>query len=394
MREFIRPAISLIEKAEPQERGTRQSDVFHQCAIFAERQYLMIVKSPDTAKWKTWANQKKEDIKAIEIRIAEIRRRNGTEDELKEFNSLRSKAAIQMADDEIKHRQYISERNGFLTLAIDMYSRCLQASDDYDADASIRLCSLWLANFDDDASLPHFPNKVQLALDRVPSRKFVFLAVRIYKHLISVILAHISSQHQLSARLQSAKKSKNQPSLQNLLIRMCTEHPFHSLYQVFCLKTDKSSKSDTPSRTPSRSSSRTVSDPNTSPATQTDRGMAANDIFDRLRKDERTKKRVLLLEQLSIACLEWASLVISKKTYGKTGTSYSVPAGQLITKIRNISVPVITCHTPLDSTLGYKNCVWITKYESTFETAGGLNLPKISQCLGSDGQSYKQLVSF
>jgi ataxia telangiectasia mutated family protein len=56
-------------------------------------------------------------------------------------------------------------------------------------------------------------------------------------------------------------------------------------------------------------------------------------------------------------------------------------------------VPVTTAYTPLDPTLKYDDCVWVARYEPTYATAGGVNLPKISVCLGSDGVSYKQLVS-
>jgi hypothetical protein len=54
---------------------------------------------------------------------------------------------------------------------------------------------------------------------------------------------------------------------------------------------------------------------------------------------------------------------------------------------------VVTVHTPLDHTLRYDNCIWIDRYESAFETAGGINLPKINICYGSNGEKYKQLVS-
>ncbi len=36
--------------------------------------------------------------------------------------------------------------------------------------------------------------------------------------------------------------------------------------------------------------------------------------------------------------------------------------------------------------------VTISRFSDTFSLAGGLNLPKIIECIGSDGQYYKQLV--
>jgi ataxia telangiectasia mutated family protein len=229
----------------------------------------------------------------------------------------------------------------------------------------IRLCSLWFANFDDEG----LQEKVRAALDRIPSRKFIFLS------------------HQLSARMsksQTASLEKNQENLQALIMRMCEEHPFHSLYQVYCLR---------PERTASavkRHSSRLDS-----PASQSERGAAARDIFDRLRDDVSHGERVRALERICDACLEWARFPIRKDVnhYGKKKNGpFKVPETLLIRKIEKIRVPVMTASTPLDPTLRYDNCIWIERYETTFETAGGNNLPKISVCYGNNGERYKQLV--
>jgi ataxia telangiectasia mutated family protein len=64
-----------------------------------------------------------------------------------------------------------------------------------------------------------------------------------------------------------------------------------------------------------------------------------------------------------------------------------------ILKLNNVRVPILTVNTPVDPALQYQNCIWISHYESTFETAGGVNIPKICYCRGSDGARYKQLVS-
>ena len=61
-------------------------------------------------------------------------------------------------------------------------------------------------------------------------------------------------------------------------------------------------------------------------------------------------------------------------------------------KSGEVKVPVTTERLPLDPTLKYEDCVWIERYPPQFETAGGINLPKISVCQGSNGQGYKQLV--
>ena len=166
---------------------------------------------------------------------------------------------------------------------------------------------------------------------------------------------------------------------------MCREHPFHSLYQVYCLQPDHPN---------AMTSNRRQSGRHASLSTQTERGAAASSIFDRLRGDEFVANRVRDVERLCDACLEWAKYPIAKDPRYKKGREkrFKIPDNLSIRKITQLGVPVTTAHTPLDLTMKYKDCAWIDHYEPTFTTAGGINLPKVSICHGSDGQTYKQLV--
>ena len=46
----------------------------------------------------------------------------------------------------------------------------------------------------------------------------------------------------------------------------------------------------------------------------------------------------------------------------------------------------------MDPTGEYGNLVTIKSFKAEFRLAGGLNLPKIIDCLGSDGKERRQLV--
>ncbi len=46
----------------------------------------------------------------------------------------------------------------------------------------------------------------------------------------------------------------------------------------------------------------------------------------------------------------------------------------------------------VESSCEYNNLNYIHRFEDTFKLAGGINLPKIINCIGSDGRKYKQLV--
>ena len=260
-------------------------------------------------------------------------------------------------------------RDAFLEQAIIMHSHALSTSDEFDDDCAIRLCSLWFSNFDhpDDG----LQSSVQSSLQRVQSRKFVFLA------------------HQLSARLSKAESTsrrrgaQQQDTLQSLIIRMCSEHPYHTLYPVYCLLSDQSHSSGL-----RRQSSR--HDPTSS---QTSRSAAATDVFQRLLQDPSCKERIEAVKQVCDASLEWAKYPIKGLRRDKSTKVLQIPPNMRILKLKHPKVPVLTALTAIDPTCRYDGCTWIEGYEDTYDTAGGVNLPKIVKCIGSDGKKYKQLVS-
>ncbi len=56
---------------------------------------------------------------------------------------------------------------------------------------------------------------------------------------------------------------------------------------------------------------------------------------------------------------------------------------------------VWTCthtRTQVDPTCQYKDIVHISGFDSTFQLAGGINLPKVLSCIGSDGKRRRQLI--
>lgn len=155
---------------------------------------------------------------------------------------------------------------------------------------------------------------------------------------------------------------------------MCQEHPFHTLYQLFSIRSEFSDDNNRPRRSQA--------------PTSAERAATAKEIFDKVKEVNPVANDVL---KICWACLEWAKFPIKGKSEF-AGSNPQVPQSVKIMKVREPRVPVITYHTPIDNTLRYDNCVWIDRYEQNFKTAGGVNLPKISVCLGTDGNGYTQLV--
>ena len=361
MSDFFEPAVASLDTANSSTLSSEHATIYSQCARFAEQQYHNISKSPDSLRWKLYVDRKAQQIDNLKSQITKTQYGSKEHAILAQDQKTAEKLLKQDTELVDQHNRAI---NAFLDQAIDMYSKCLEATDGFDDDGAIRLCSLWFANFEN----PTIQEKIAVALNRTPSRKFVFLA------------------HQLSARMikpSGATIPDHQVNLQTLIVRMCKEHPFHSLYQVYCLKSDHAGI-----QTNRRRSTRHESSPK-------DRASAAIGIFDQLRGDDSVSRIVCDVERVSDACLEWAKHPI-KHIYGnrsqKLKPPFPVPEAMAIRNLRAVKVPVITVDTPLDPTLLYADCVWILRFEATFSTAGGVNLPKITVCVGSDGLKYKQLV--
>ena len=145
----------------------------------------------------------------------------------------------------------------------------------------------------------------------------------------------------------------------------------------------------------SSASSRRLSARHDHSFSQGERAAAATDIFDRLRSDSSSNTRISSIEEVCYASIHWAKFPIKEKgnnNQKKPVGPFPIPETAPIRKLQNVPVPVLTAHTPLDPTTRYQDCVWISRYETTYDTAGGVNVPKVTICCGSNGIKYKQLV--
>lgn len=364
---YLNPAIELLQQSKGEDTESRISKheayVYYKCAMFAEQQYNSITKSPDIVRLKVYSERKRQELKERE----EALRRTTNNSKHNDLTQELRKAQTLYEQDTAQFIEAVGARDKYLKQAVEMLSLALEASDAYDVEAATRICSLWLAHFASEL----LGQTIGDAVERVPSRKFVFLA------------------HQLSARLSAAESSftTNQKIIQSLLLRMCGEHPFHSLYQVYSLQ------SSTQRETSSRRSSAQEENIQES---QVDRALAAQGILQQLFSSAPSARRASDMKTLCDAYLEWAKYPIRNNRAftdkKRKNEAMEIPKNLAIRRVANIQVPVTTADTPLDPSMRYHDCIWIASYLPNFETAGGINLPKISYCLGTDGIKYKQLV--
>ena len=146
-----------------------KATVYRECAMFAERQYHAVLKSPDALRWKLYVDRKTNELESLNKEISRTQIVSVKED----LKTEQKRAQRLLQTDSELFRQHNDLRETLFKQAVDMHSRCLATSDKFNDDSAIRLCSLWFANFDDESILETVSN----ALDRTPSGKLVFLAV-------------------------------------------------------------------------------------------------------------------------------------------------------------------------------------------------------------------------
>lgn len=301
--------------------------------MFAEERYHAILNSPELIRLRIYT-QRREDRQAVIQRERKMRL---------------------LYDEDQKQLDFqMAARQTFLQQAIEMYSRCLQASDDFNDNAVVRLCSLWFANFSGDENIQCcFGGAIQ----NVSSWKFLMLS------------------RQLCARLTDPVE-KPQQYLRKLITRMCQEHPFHSVYQLWAMQDPETLPGSL------RRASRGLQ-------TRSPRAEAAHEILAWCQEYGQSAQRVRDMSHVCEAYLNWAKFPIKNTSKPK---GFRMPREVALAKLRDVAVPVATSALAVDLSMRYENIVTIHRYSENVQIAGGLSQPKINECIGSDAQAYRQLV--
>ncbi|XP_072810272.1 serine-protein kinase ATM [Vicugna pacos] len=259
------------------------------------------------------------------------------------------------------------DRKRFLCKAVENYISCLLSGEGHDM-WIFRLCSLWLEN----SGVSEVNGMMKRDGMKIPSYKFLPLMYQLAARMGTKMMGGLGFHEVLN----------------NLISRISMDHPHHTLFIILALanankdefltKPEAARRSRIPKNAPKQSSQ-----------LDEDRIEAANKIIRTIRS--RRPQMVRSVEALCDAYIILANLDATQwKTQRK---SISIPADQPITKLKNLDdVVVPTMEIKVDPTGEYRNLVTIQSFKAEFRLAGGLNLPKIIDCLGSDGKERRQLV--
>lgn len=176
---YFEPATEMIGASVPPPKSTKEtpsnpslrSRICFKYAIFSEQQYRAILASPELERRRMYMESNSQFIKEAS------HNRRDTHGVLGKARQLKER-------DEASYIQLVAEREKHLQTAIHMHANALYFSDDFDDEAVIHLCSLWLANFESPEK--DQTQKIHKYIRPVASRKFLFLSVRRSFVLISM----------------------------------------------------------------------------------------------------------------------------------------------------------------------------------------------------------------
>lgn len=289
-------------------------------------------------------NRKERELHALEglLRTAE-----GRERENLKTHRMRAKQWFDLDDREYQRHRKI--REAFLQQCLENYLLCLKESDTYNNDV-LRFCALWLDNSDNEIA----NQAVSKHLSDVPSRKFAPL------------------MNQLTSRLLDVGDDF-QRLLSTLIFRICSEHPFHGMYQIFASSKSKGGKDEV----------------------GLSRNRAAVRLVENLKNDRRIGPTWVAIHNHNINYVRFA---IDRpdnrlKSGAKVPLRKSGTGQRLEDDAASQKLPPPTMNIDLRVDRDYSNVPRLAKYLPEFTLASGVSAPKIVTAIATNGSKYKQLVS-
>jgi ataxia telangiectasia mutated family protein len=335
-----------------------QARVCHEYALFADGHYQALSKSPELERLRINRDRTLSVLQQIEstTKSSKSKSASARTDESRRQDVMEDEKALKELEVEL---------TSFAKIAMKMFATSLAASDEFD-DAITRLCSLWLEHDYSEEVNKAFANP----LLAIPTYKFLFLGP------------------QLAARIYKPKQTAQfNVCLNKLVLRMCTDHPFHILYQLITV----AQGSDNPNSGPSSSKSRRTSD-----ISMTEGRMpAAIEILAALQSPDSSsslaRDAAQQMMRFTNAAVPWCHHQDSDKKSARY--DYQMAKSTPLLGIINMKIPPPSVAPPVDLTRRYSSIATIQRYRTHYRVLGGIHRPKRMTCIDSSGHEHYELVS-
>ena len=325
--------------------GKEAGSVYHQFALFCDSQLQDPGGLEDLARLQSLKKGKSDEVAELQSLISTTR-----DSQLKNrYNHVLSKEKQWLHLDEQELRRVEQTRGEFVRLSLENYLLSLIASDEHNNDA-LRFIALWLEKSSEEST-----NKaVMKHIHQVPTRKFATL------------------MNQLTSRLQSLE-SPFQKLLMELVYRICVDHPYHGMYQIWSGTKAKAQSKD---------------------EVAVQRVKATEKVAHRLAANQSVANIWLSVDRTSkyYHVLAMDKNSAKYKSGVKMNLKESVAGHNLVNCLIKYRIPPPTMHIELSTSKDYSDVPTISKLEPQMTIASGVSAPKIITAVGSNGVRYKQLV--
>lgn len=341
---YLTPAIKELHNIP---EGDEAGQVFHEFAFFCDQQLQNADNLEDYQRIKRLRERKESEVQELENMIKSGSSQSREKDNLK-AHRLKAKQWFDLDDREFQRLK--DSRQVFLRQSLENYLLSLKACDTYDSDA-LRFSTLWLEHSEDESA------------NRAVAKNIPFVGSRKFAPLIN----------QWTSRLLDVP-GKFQDLLASLVLRICVDHPYHGMYQIFTSSKSKSGKDQS-------ALARTA---------------AAAKIIGEIKVNKRAAPFWQAIHNTNVLFHRFAGEKVddARAKPGAKVLMRKFPVGlRLEQEPLMHRVPPPTMKIRLRADCGYSDTPKITKFHSEFSIASGISMPKILTVLASDGRKYKQLVS-
>jgi len=340
-KQYLEPALRELKgKSDGREAG----QVFHQFAMFCDEQLQNADALQDLTRLQSLRNSKSDEVSQLRGMVATA----GDSQTKKKYLAHLAKAQQWLDLDQQELRRAERTRDEFVRLSLENYLLALIASDEHNNDA-LRFTALWLEKSAEEST----NDAVKRYLAKVPTRKLAPL------------------MNQLSSRLQD-DASRFQQLLLSLIHRICVDHPYHGMYQIWSGTKIRANAKDEVAVLRQRATEKVASQLKNGPVSPIWVAIDKTSRHYHALASERDADRY--------------------KANQKMDLNESSAARGLVQALAKYHIPPPTLQIELSADKDYSHVPTIAKMEKSMAIASGVSAPKIITAVGSDGKRYKQLV--
>ncbi|OQU97453.1 hypothetical protein CLAIMM_03382 isoform 1 [Cladophialophora immunda] len=342
---YLAPAIRELQGPRT---GSAAGRVFHNFAAFCDMQLQDTDNLDDFTRISKIRDRKMHEVRELDRMV----KKASNDQQRAKLKTHLARAKTWFKLDEEEWRRVSQNRENLILRCLENYLLSMRASDDYPSD-TLRFIALWL----NQAESPTANAAVRKYLDSVPTLKFAPLV------------------NQLSSRLLDIQDDF-QTLLKDLMFRICSDHPYHSLYQVFATSKSKAPPGD---------------------EVAASRFAAANILTERVKQQSTSSAIWTTVHNTCVALNRVAVEGLSDRDL-KSGSKLPLrklkygPALEAQMTKPTTKIPPPTMNIALRADRDYSGVPTSTMVDPMISVAGGASAPKIATITASDGSRHKLLL--